>query len=377
MRVLWLYGPSGVGKSTTGWEVLNLLNERPGVRASYVDIDQLKMVYPEGEDDPSRERLAWSALSAVAKVYERFGATDLVVSGVLDPRSIQIYADAFGPMPLVFVRLTVDDAELKRRHDERGSDAELWAEVLEEARECERAPFNHAVVVASEKPPVEVARCVLAVAEGPSEIVSAELGAARDLPNPSGEQAVLVGGTRAIGKSSVAWPLFMATRGIGTRTAFLDLRQLGFVGANGGPANDLLQAAAVGSLWPVFRNAGAELLILNGCLGDARHLSLYRAALGETPLTYFELTATETALSQRVQARVSGQSPARLAGDDLSGLSDDDARLLVASALIRQRDSAAAQQADYVIDTTGLSPGDAAQRILTVWPHPVEGARRA
>lgn len=36
MRVLWLCGPSGVGKSSVGWEMFTQLS-RMGVKAGFVD----------------------------------------------------------------------------------------------------------------------------------------------------------------------------------------------------------------------------------------------------------------------------------------------------------------------------------------------------
>jgi adenylylsulfate kinase-like enzyme len=44
LPVFWLYGPSGVGKTTTAWALYEQL-AREGVRTGYVDIDQLGMCY--------------------------------------------------------------------------------------------------------------------------------------------------------------------------------------------------------------------------------------------------------------------------------------------------------------------------------------------
>ena len=39
MRILWLFGPPGVGNSVTAWEVLDVPSDR-GEPTTYVDIDQ-------------------------------------------------------------------------------------------------------------------------------------------------------------------------------------------------------------------------------------------------------------------------------------------------------------------------------------------------
>ena len=44
LPVLWLYGPSGVGKTTVAWELFVRL-AREGVATGYVDIEKLGMCY--------------------------------------------------------------------------------------------------------------------------------------------------------------------------------------------------------------------------------------------------------------------------------------------------------------------------------------------
>ncbi len=170
MRILWLYGPPGAGKSTTAWAALNVLAD-DGVATAYVDIDQLGMVVPPPDDDPHAERLAARVLAAVAREYARRGAETLVVSGVLDPDLMSLYRELLGPFGPAMVRLTVDEAELKARVDARGADAEEWAEVVDEARAFEKAALDDPVVVAGGgATPVEVARRVIAAAVHPLEV---------------------------------------------------------------------------------------------------------------------------------------------------------------------------------------------------------------
>jgi adenylylsulfate kinase-like enzyme len=44
--LLWLIGPSGVGKSSVGWAIFTQLH-RSGIKTGYVDLDQLGLCYPQ------------------------------------------------------------------------------------------------------------------------------------------------------------------------------------------------------------------------------------------------------------------------------------------------------------------------------------------
>lgn len=364
MRILWLYGPPGVGKSTTAWEGLNIL-ANAGEATAYVDIDQLGMVYPAPSDDPYAERVAGRALGAVAPEYERMGAETLVVSGVLNPALMPFYRQVLSSFAVAFVRLTVDETKLKERTDARGADAEEWDSVLEEARAYEDAGLDHPVVVAQGATPTEVARSAIAAATtaAPDRATRDSPGHRKPaVPDHDAGEAILLGGTRAVGKSTIAWEAFMTMRRDGTTTAFLDLRQLGFFGPDGGPVDHRLQTATLKAIWPVLRAAGAQLLLLNGSVDDPEQIEEYRASLGATPLTSYRLTADENALAERVRARGQGDS-ARLAGDTLIGLSQAEAQAIVTQALLDQ-ERADANSSDPVLDTSDLSVQAAAHRVL-------------
>ena len=159
-------------------------------------------------------------------------------------------------------------------------------------------------------------------------------GADPSRPEAAGTDAVLVTGAEAVGKSTVAWAAFASTWEGPVPTAFVDLRQLGFLGAGGGPVDHDLQAATTGAVWRVFREAGARLLFLNGVVDDLDRVEDYEAALDGTPLTAVRLTADRTAIAERVRARARGEG-ARLAGDHLIGLPATEVDAVVARSLAR------------------------------------------
>jgi adenylylsulfate kinase-like enzyme len=366
VRILWLYGPPAVGKSATAWELRHALAERdPAV--GYVDIDQLGMSVTDEWEDADGHRLKVRALAAVAREFAFAGARTLVVSGVAGVDLMDLYAETLTPFDPVLVRLTLSSAELRRRLEARGGYAEEWAGVAEHARRLERAGLAHPVVQAGTGTPAEVAARVLDAVRGLAD------GQGRDRLPPAaaarggtdhrhGCRAVLLGGTTAVGKSTIGWQAYRASRERGQPSAFADLRQLGFLGVDGGAVDHRLQARAAGALWQVFEAHGARLLILNGPVDDPTELAEYRTALRGTPVTAIRLTAQRSALFERVHARLRGEM-APLAGDALVGRPATAVPAIVDAALRRQQ-QAPDDGSFPSLDTTGLDPVESAERVL-------------
>ncbi len=158
MRVVWLYGAPGVGKSTVAWRLYEDLTAR-GSRCGYVDTDQLGMCYPAGEDDPDRHRLKGSVLGAVLPNYAAAGIRTLVVSGVLDPALAGWTSEQLVGAEVTFCRLVVGKEELRRRLDQRGG-GESWDAVRRADRELDAAGPLGPTVVTDGLDPSQVAAAV-------------------------------------------------------------------------------------------------------------------------------------------------------------------------------------------------------------------------
>jgi broad-specificity NMP kinase len=360
VRILWLFGPPGVGKSATCWELLNLLSER-GERTAYVDIDQLGMAdLAPGDPTGAHELKAW-ALAAVSRVHARRGATTLLVSGVLDPDEIDFHRRVLADFDLAMVRLSADEAVLQQRMDARDQYAEDWSGVLAEARRHEGARHGLPVVRTDRGGPAEVARRVLEEARThPATSLDLAADPAPATPASTG-RAVLITGSRAIGKSTIGWHAYLLARDRKVPTAFVDVRQLGFHGHAGGPTDHALQAATTGALWRVFRARGIQLLLLNGTTDDPAQIQLYADHLDGTPLTTIRLTAAPSELAARARARSRGEM-APLAGDDLVDASETYLREVIDDAVLAQESWSSSSE--LVLDTTSLSATDAARMLL-------------
>src|SRR4051794_33315251 len=74
--------------------------------------------------------------------------------------------------------------------------------------------------------------------------------------------AILVTGPRAVGTSTVAWQVLMASMASGHCTGYLDLEQLGFLPSALQETSTATKLANVATSWTGFRDQGAERLVL-------------------------------------------------------------------------------------------------------------------
>jgi hypothetical protein len=156
--VLWLCGPSGVGKTTVGWEMYAQLVVA-GIGAGYVDIDQLGIHYPEPASDPARHKLKARNLNALVAGFRAAGARCVVVSGVVDnARGPQI--DDIARARLTVCRLRADSAQLQQRFVGCRKSVEGGEAVLREAEDLDASTFADVCIDTTGLSAHEVARHV-------------------------------------------------------------------------------------------------------------------------------------------------------------------------------------------------------------------------
>ena len=295
LPVLWLYGPSGVGKSTAAWVLWTRL-WRDGVRAAHVDIDQVSMCYgpptpdrwaPEPAHDPGRHRLQTLNLDAVAANARDAGAACLVVSGVVDPEH-GIDRGLLPNVALTPIRLRADVDELRRRLGVRGRPDEPLDEILRDAVALDR--LSGASIDTTGLDVNEVVERISKHIEGwppPVRAASAALTPNSVTRLPGSIHWIC--GPREDGKSMVAWQVYREMRLSGTCAAFLDLDQVGFLSPArvADPGNRRLMAANLASVWRTFLANGSECLVVAAPRDDpATARSVCAAALPEATLNF-------------------------------------------------------------------------------------------
>jgi hypothetical protein len=91
--VLVISGPCGAGKTSVGFESLELLEEH-GIACAMVDAE-LAYFHPKPDDDPQGTRVAEAALAALVPVYDAAGIERLLLPRVIErPRHLELVRTA-------------------------------------------------------------------------------------------------------------------------------------------------------------------------------------------------------------------------------------------------------------------------------------------
>ncbi|MCF4122500.1 AAA family ATPase [Antribacter sp. KLBMP9083] len=144
LDVLWLCGPTGVGKSTVGFPAyLRLLGS--GARVAYLDLDQVAFC-PRLPGDPGGHENRARIAAAIAAGFAAVGAWRLVVVGQVDDDALGAYDAAFAPHRRTLVRLHVRPDELTARILSR-RDGGSWAQPGDPLRD---RSVEHLLAVAAE-----------------------------------------------------------------------------------------------------------------------------------------------------------------------------------------------------------------------------------
>jgi adenylylsulfate kinase-like enzyme len=354
LPVLWLCGPSGVGKSTVAWELFTGL---PG--AGHVDIDQLGMCYPEMPSDPGRTLLEGRILGRAVANFAAAGASCLVVSGYIDSRR-GIHTEYLTRAALTVLRMRCDQPELRRRLEVRARPGEQRESALREAEVLDRGRLAYPVLDTTGRTAAEVLRTVR---DRWPDQPARQPGPWPDPPGTPGEILWLCGAT-AVGKSTIGWEVADRLRRAGQITGFVDLQQIGFLNPALGreAGRHRLKAANLAAVWAEFHEHGARRLVVVGPVEHHSQVRLYIDALSATTMTLYRLHAGPDELRERIRQRGRGGGPP-IAGDELRGRSD--------AVLARAHEAAVAQAAaldradigDLRIDTGGRSVEDVAHEI--------------
>ena len=147
-----------MGKSSVGYAIFQRVY-RSGIKAAYVDFDQVGLCYPSPADDPHNHRVKAQNLGVVWPTYRAAGARCLIAAGgVLSRDIVMTYAGKVPDTDLTLCRLRARPEYLTERVFRRGLGrgpvipgppasksrrllAGTAAEAIREARELDAADF--------------------------------------------------------------------------------------------------------------------------------------------------------------------------------------------------------------------------------------------
>jgi energy-coupling factor transporter ATP-binding protein EcfA2 len=158
--VLLFTGPVGVGKSTVAAEASGLLSEA-SVAHALVDLAQIGGSWPAPPDDPWNERVVHRNLACMWPNFQAVGAGRLLLSRVLEARSLlQRIAEAVPGAEITVVRLRapVDVLHARINGREAGRNADWYLNAAAElAESMERDRVEDFCVDNVDRPAKEVA----------------------------------------------------------------------------------------------------------------------------------------------------------------------------------------------------------------------------
>ncbi|GAB1639668.1 AAA family ATPase [Krasilnikovia sp. MM14-A1259] len=141
--VLWLFGPSGVGKTTVAREIAARLGSS-GVKAALVDTDMIGLCRPESADDPEHHRLKARNLAALWSVLHAAGAQCLLLAGGVEHAGqLALYVHNIAGAELTVCQLSLGEADHRARIMERNGRSVAWIDdLIEEGKDLDHNDFT-------------------------------------------------------------------------------------------------------------------------------------------------------------------------------------------------------------------------------------------
>jgi ribosomal protein S18 acetylase RimI-like enzyme/adenylylsulfate kinase-like enzyme len=157
-------------------------------------------------------------------------------------------------------------------------------------------------------------------------------------------------GAPGVGKSAAAWAVLSRLKSDAVRTGYVDIDQLGMClpGADDDPERTRLKARNLGAVLAIFRQAGAERLIVSG-VATAEDVPIFSAATDGAEISWVLLDLEQGMLRTRLETMA--WSPGA-----------------IEEAIQYAEEVAASSFAELTLDVTGLSIAEVAELLLAVPP---------
>lgn len=323
LPVVWLVGTSGVGKSTVGWQVRADL-AAAGVAAAFVDSDQLRLAV--GLGGAFETELIARSLRALEPGYRDAGAALLVVAGLADdPAHLSELLPGVRRADILVCHLHADDAAIRDRILRRGWQVYLAGSEVEYATRIDRGWADLRIDTSTLSPgdvAATVSRAALAhLRRVPGARAAMPRRALTGVPR-TGCRLVYCcwPDPAASARRRSGFEVYRQLAKSGRRVGYLDLHQLGFVGAD--PRGDqlaFLRSRNARAAAATLAGTGIDTIVITADLVTAK-VVLDTPQWRDTDVMAFELHADPSTIAERIRLRAQGHAPP-IAGDHRRGLS--------------------------------------------------------
>jgi hypothetical protein len=310
--VLWLYGPSGIGKTTIAWELYCKTLSESGV--ALIETDMVRMCDPPPTDDPHNVGLIAENLSGILSNLRAGGVRGVVVTAVsATRRSVDAVMALVPEVSVTVCRLHANREEHARRYSSRGFMLGALQQHLADAAAIETSEVADLRVDITELAAPEAARAVLD-ASGWAPPPASSVDPPPPLPAQpppqlaAGERSVpliWLSGPRGAWTTAAGYRVAARFWRAGTKAAYVDLEQLGYLGTRDQARHAQLKAGNFAAVWSGFRSAGAEHVVISGSDDDLDVIGTYGHAAPDAAWSVYRLDARVDVLRERLveQAR--------------------------------------------------------------------------
>jgi hypothetical protein len=325
------------------------------------------MAYPARPGDENNEHVKARGLGAVWPGFRAAGAQCLIVAGGVERAAkVADYAAQVPDTAMTLVELRAGSEELRDRLIGRGSEG-LIEPALAHAAALEREPLTEHRVETGGRSVEEVVKSVRGrIGDWPGSSVNGVRSSEDPVPVVSDRlPMVWVCGATGVGKSMVAFGVFMRLLHSGVKASYIDLAQIGWFrpAAEDDPGGHRLKARNLAALWRAHRAAGSEYLVVSGTGGGAATARHYLEAVPDCDPAVVRLVARPEVLAERIRMRGQGIG-VELPGDDLRGLPEPDLERRIEAA---QEEAARLERdriGEFRLESSDRTPDELADAIL-------------
>ena len=357
--MLWLYGPSGVGKTTIAWD---LYRSSVDADVALVELDQIALGLAPADDPELLGVRSENMAGILANLRDRGAGGVVVTSTAAGRRVVDRISPRLAGVSITTCRIHAEPAEHAERFRSRNFMLDVLDSVVDEGSALEAAAPS--VDCRVDTTGLAIVDAIDAIRATTGWKPRAPTGAVPPPSQPptlatlptSGAAIPLLWlcGARGSGKTSVGYRIAARMWRSGTNAAYVDLDQLGYCGQVEPERREERKVGNVAAVWRGFQQTGAECVVVSGSAEDVDVRETYGSAVPDAALTICRLDARPDVRYPRLLARARSPFSVGLP-DQLKTLTDHEIARIAEQGAEHAAVLERAGVGDVVIETSDLS----------------------